>query len=76
MAVNVPGLIMMLMFYLLVIGTGIWASVKSKKKGKNMQSGSIETSLLGNRSINLVMGVFTMTGHLWLLCCVLHLLFI
>lgn len=62
MALNIPGLIMMVVFYLLVLGIGIWASVKSKKMEKNSQSGQVEVSFLANRSVSLVVGVFTMTG--------------
>lgn len=53
---------MMVVFYLLVLGIGIWASVKSKKMEKNSQSGQVEVSFLANRSVSLVVGVFTMTG--------------
>ncbi|XP_068575737.1 high-affinity choline transporter 1-like [Cebidichthys violaceus] len=62
MALNIPGLIMMLAFYLLVLGIGVWASVKSKKMEKNTQGGQVEVSFLANRSVSLVVGVFTMTA--------------
>ncbi|XP_049426288.1 high-affinity choline transporter 1-like isoform X3 [Epinephelus fuscoguttatus] len=62
MAIHIPGLIMMVIFYLLVLGTGIWASVKSKKMEKNTLNGWIEVSFLANRRVNLVVGVFTMTA--------------
>ncbi|XP_068184060.1 high-affinity choline transporter 1-like [Antennarius striatus] len=62
MAVNVPGVIVMVVFYLLVLGTGIWASFKSKRKQKKSGATGMEMVLLGNRSINLVVGVFTMTA--------------
>ncbi|XP_068184296.1 high-affinity choline transporter 1-like [Antennarius striatus] len=62
MAVNVPGVIVMVVFYLLVLGTGIWASFKSKRKQKKSTATGMEMVLLGNRSINLVVGVFTMTA--------------
>ncbi|XP_033471302.1 high-affinity choline transporter 1-like [Epinephelus lanceolatus] len=62
MALNVPGLIMMVAFYLLVLGIGIWASVKSKRLEQNTQGGRVEISFLANRSVSLVMGVFTMTA--------------
>ncbi|XP_068183880.1 high-affinity choline transporter 1-like isoform X2 [Antennarius striatus] len=64
MAVNVPGVIVMVFFYLLVLGTGIWASFKSKRKQRNSGATGMEMILLGNRSINLVVGVFTMTATL------------
>lgn len=66
MAVNIPGVIAIGFFYLLVLGTGIWATYKSKRKQKKCAASGMEMSLLGNRSINLVVGIFTMTGEgLW-----------
>lgn len=62
MALNVPGVAVMVFFYLLVLGIGIWASVKSKKEAKKGQGDKTEMALLGNRGINLVVGIFTMTG--------------
>ncbi|XP_068184108.1 high-affinity choline transporter 1-like [Antennarius striatus] len=62
MAVNIPGVISMVIFYLLVLGTGIWASFKSKRKQKESAATGMEMTLLGNRSINLVVGIFTMTA--------------
>lgn len=62
MAVNTPGVIAMVFFYILVLATGIWASFKSRRKEKKCATAVIDTVLLGNRRINLVVGVFTMTG--------------
>ncbi|CAG05146.1 unnamed protein product, partial [Tetraodon nigroviridis] len=62
MAVNIPGVIAMITFYLLVLATGVWASFKSKKKQKKCAATEMEMALLGNRSINWVVGIFTMTA--------------
>ncbi|XP_036933315.1 high-affinity choline transporter 1-like [Acanthopagrus latus] len=62
MSLNVPGLVSMVFFYLLVLGTGIWASIKSKRMRKSSQADQTEVSLLGNRGISLAVGVFTMTA--------------
>jgi len=62
MSVNIPGVIAMLFFYLLVLGVGIWASIKSKKEENKSAADKIEMALLGNRSITKVVGIFTMTG--------------
>ncbi|XP_029691606.1 high-affinity choline transporter 1-like isoform X2 [Takifugu rubripes] len=62
MAVNIPGVIAIAFFYLLVLGTGIWASFKSKREQKKCAASGLEMSLLGNRSINVVVGVLTMTA--------------
>ncbi|XP_068182968.1 high-affinity choline transporter 1-like [Antennarius striatus] len=62
MALNVPGVTVMIFFYLLVLGIGIWASVKSKKEAKKGHGDKTEMALLGNRGINLAVGIFTMTA--------------
>lgn len=62
MAVNIPGVISMAFFYLLVLGTGIWAAFKARRTQKRSGAGEIDMTLLGNRSINWMVGVFTLTG--------------
>ncbi|XP_041804064.1 high-affinity choline transporter 1-like [Chelmon rostratus] len=62
MAVNIPGVIAMVFFYLLVLGTGIWAFFKSKREQKKSAATGMDMALLGNRSISWVVGVFTMTA--------------
>ncbi|KAM4599829.1 high-affinity choline transporter 1-like [Fundulus diaphanus] len=62
MALNIPGVAVMMLFYLLVLGIGIWASVKSKKEAKKCRGDKTEMALLGNRGINLAVGIFTMTA--------------
>lgn len=64
MAVNIPGLFMILVFYAFVLGTGIWASRKSKKRESS--SGWLENLFLANRSVGFLVGVFTMTGEYYL----------
>uniref|UniRef100_UPI0037E9273E high-affinity choline transporter 1-like n=1 Tax=Semicossyphus pulcher TaxID=241346 RepID=UPI0037E9273E len=62
MAVNIPGVIVMVFFYLLVLGTGIWASFKSKREQKRSAATGMDMALLGNRNISWVVGIFTMTA--------------
>ncbi|KAM9795109.1 high affinity choline transporter 1-like [Neosynchiropus ocellatus] len=62
MGVNIPGLIVMLLFYLLVLGTGIWASRKSKRATEKRNENWSDGTLLGNRGITLAVGVFTTTA--------------
>lgn len=62
MAVNIPGVVMMVVFYLMVLGIGVWAMFKSRKKQKKSGATGMEMVLLGNRSVNVVVGAFTMTG--------------
>ncbi|XP_041936069.1 high affinity choline transporter 1-like isoform X3 [Alosa sapidissima] len=60
MGLNVPGLIATLGFYVAVLATGVWASKRSKAKAS---TGTVtEVALLGGRSINLAVGIFTMTA--------------
>ncbi|XP_008278546.1 high-affinity choline transporter 1-like [Stegastes partitus] len=62
MSLNVPGLVVLVLFYLMVLGTGLWAAVKSKRVQKSSQADRTEVTLLGNRGISLAVGVFTMTA--------------
>ncbi|CAG05144.1 unnamed protein product [Tetraodon nigroviridis] len=62
MAVNIPGMIVMVFFYLLVLATGMWAFFKSRRKQKKSAATGMEMALLGNRSLNWVVGIFTMTA--------------
>lgn len=62
MAVNIIGIIVMVCFYLVVLGTGIWAFFKSKRKQQKSKTSEMEMSLLGNRKISWIVGTFTMTG--------------
>lgn len=62
MALNIPGLVVMAVFYLLILGTGIWASMRSKKEERKCTGDGMEITLLAGRNINLLVGVFTLTG--------------
>lgn len=62
MALNVPGLIVMAGFYLVILGTGIWASMRSKKEEKKCKGDGMEITLLAGRNINLLVGIFTLTA--------------
>ncbi|KAM7385209.1 hypothetical protein PAMP_001303 [Pampus punctatissimus] len=62
MSVNIPGVIAMVFFYLLVLGIGMWASFKSKREQKKSVTSEMEMTLLGNRQISCMVGIFTMTG--------------
>jgi high affinity choline transporter 7 len=56
MAVNVPGLIAVIIFYILILAVGLW--VARKKKAANN-----EDLMLAGRSIGVGLGMFTMTGE-------------
>ncbi|KAM4601989.1 high-affinity choline transporter 1-like [Polymixia lowei] len=62
MALNIPGLVMVVVFYILVLGIGVWASVRSKRTEGETQGAWIETAFLANRRVNLAVGIFTMTA--------------
>lgn len=62
MALNVPGLIMVIVFYILILGIGLFAAWKSKKAEKKGSGDRREALLLGNRNIDWLVGIFTMTG--------------
>ncbi|KAM4604277.1 high affinity choline transporter 1-like isoform 2-T3 [Polymixia lowei] len=62
MSLNVPGLVVMAVFYLLILATGIWASMRSKKEEKKCSGDGMEITLLAGRNINLLVGIFTLTA--------------
>lgn len=55
--INVAGVISITLFYLLILGVGIWAGRK-KEEGNDSE----EEVMLAGRSIGLFVGIFTMTG--------------
>lgn len=63
---------MTVFFYLLVLTTSRWAFLQSKRKQKKSAATGIEMTLLGNQSLNWVVGIFTMTGEeklfKWVVC--------
>ncbi|XP_037328655.2 high affinity choline transporter 1-like [Pungitius pungitius] len=62
MVLNVPGLVVMAGFYMLILGTGIWASMRSKKEEKKCSADGMEITLLAGRNINSLVGIFTLTA--------------
>ncbi|XP_063424298.1 high-affinity choline transporter 1-like [Mytilus trossulus] len=55
MAVNVPGLIAVIIFYVLILVIGLWAARKTKGKDN-------EDMMLAGRNIGMTVGIFTMTA--------------
>ncbi|KAL1023871.1 hypothetical protein UPYG_G00048240 [Umbra pygmaea] len=63
MVLNIPGLAIMAVFYVLILGTGIWASFRSKEQeNKGRVPDGMEFTLLAGRNINLLVGIFTLTA--------------
>ncbi|KFR08419.1 High affinity choline transporter 1, partial [Opisthocomus hoazin] len=60
MALNIPGLISLSVFFTLTLATGIWASWKSKKDQQNRNP--TEMAIVGGRNINVFIGLFTATA--------------
>ncbi|XP_041650610.1 high affinity choline transporter 1-like [Cheilinus undulatus] len=62
MAVNIPGLVAVVFFYIIILVIGIWASRKSRKAEKALAGSKSEVTMVGGRNINVLVGVFTMTA--------------
>lgn len=56
--INYAGVVSIVLFYLLILGVGIWAGRK-KEHGNDSE----EEVMLAGRSIGLFVGIFTMTGE-------------
>ncbi|XP_060599124.1 high-affinity choline transporter 1-like [Ruditapes philippinarum] len=59
MAVNVPGLISIIVFYLLILLVGLWAARRTRQKEGKASS---EHVMLAGRNIGAFVGIFTMTA--------------
>lgn len=57
MALNIPGLVAVMIFYVLTMATGVWAAWKSKKEKKSKNQ--TEIAIVGGRNMNFVVGLFT-----------------
>lgn len=55
--ISIAGVVSIVLFYLLILGVGIWAGRK-KEAGNDSE----EEVMLAGRSIGLFVGIFTMTG--------------
>jgi len=60
MAVNIPGLISIIVFYLLILLIGVWAGRKKNKSAKGADKSN--EVILAGRGIGLFIGSFTMTA--------------
>ena len=58
--INVPGLVSIIVFYLIVLFIGIWAGWKQRK---SQVTSDQETVMLAGRNIGLFVGVLTMGGR-------------
>ncbi|XP_005495797.2 high-affinity choline transporter 1-like [Zonotrichia albicollis] len=60
MALNIPGLVSLSVFFTLTLATGIWASWKSRKDQQNRNP--TEMAMVGGRNIHVFIGLFTATA--------------
>lgn len=63
--VNVGGIISIIIFYMIILGIGVFAAWKKKKGAARATTVEEETNevILAGRSIGLFVGCFTMTGE-------------
>ena len=77
MALNVVGLVGIIVFYLLILGVGLWAAFKRKRSQSDelCEAGDKTTEsedvMLAGRDIGLFVGAMTMTGILEFIFCLL-----
>ncbi|XP_038124688.1 high-affinity choline transporter 1 isoform X1 [Cyprinodon tularosa] len=62
MAVDVPGLVSVIVFYVCILAIGVWGSHKSRKAEKRCDGPKSEISIVGGRDISALVGIFTMTA--------------
>ncbi|XP_030005324.1 high affinity choline transporter 1-like [Sphaeramia orbicularis] len=62
MAVNWLGLLSIGVFYIIILGTGIWASRKSKQEEKKCAGSPSEVAMVGGRNLHILVSVCTMTA--------------
>lgn len=62
MAVNIPGLVSVIIFYIIILATGIWAARKSKAAEKRCLGNKSEIAMVGGRNLSFFVGVCTSIG--------------
>lgn len=63
--INVPGILSIIFFYIVIVAVGIWAGRKTgKDQSTDVTVGEQSKIMLAGRNIGLFVGVFTMTGKL------------
>uniref|UniRef100_A0A3P8TVI1 Uncharacterized protein n=1 Tax=Amphiprion percula TaxID=161767 RepID=A0A3P8TVI1_AMPPE len=62
MAANWLGLLSIGVFYLIILGTGIWASKKARHEENKSPGSRSEVAMVGGRNLNIWVSIFTMTA--------------
>ena len=60
MAINVGGLVSIIVFYLAILAVGLWAGWRHSRKKKNGEG--TESVMLAGRNMSVFVGIMTMTG--------------
>lgn len=63
MAVNVPALLSVVFFFIVILAIGLWSSRKAKKIEKTLGGSKTEVTIVGGRKINVPVGILTLTGR-------------
>ena len=63
MVVNIAGLVVLAVFYAAIFVVGVLAA---RRKGRQLNTSSMERSIVAGRDINVYVGIFTMTGK-WIM---------
>ena len=63
MAVNIIGIVGIVIFYLIILILGIWAGCKKSKREDGAEVDETKEVMLAGRGIGLFVGCFTMTGR-------------
>ena len=61
--INIPGLIGVIVFYVVILVVGILASWWGMRKAKKQSNTESEDVMLAGRNIGVFVGIFTMTGE-------------
>ena len=73
MEIDLVGLFLVLALYVLILAVGIITAYKFKKKNSKDESGVsnfTDTSMVAGRDLGLVVGIFTMSGIIFV--CIFH----
>lgn len=62
MATNWLGLLSIVVFYIIILAIGIWASRKSKLEEKKCTGNRSEVAMVGGRNLNIWVSICTTTG--------------
>ena len=62
MAINVGGLVSIIVFYLLILLVGIWAGWKQRARTRSSAGSGTESAMLAGREMGMFIGCLTMTA--------------